>query len=72
MRNLGKALLGKKSPIYMLLTHDHWDHIQGFPFFPPIYEPGREVYMFPAKSGHAMMCTLVMQMDGATVSCHRR
>jgi phosphoribosyl 1,2-cyclic phosphodiesterase len=64
-RNLGKALYGKKSPIYMLLTHDHWDHIQGFPFFAPIYEPGREVYTFPAKSGHAMMCTLVMQMDGA-------
>ncbi|HEX3359271.1 MAG TPA: MBL fold metallo-hydrolase [Tepidisphaeraceae bacterium] len=64
-RMLGKSLLGKKSPIYMLLTHDHWDHIQGFPFFAPIYEAEREIYTFPAKSGHAMMCTLVMQMDGA-------
>ena len=64
-RILGKTLFGKKTPIYMLLTHDHWDHIQGFPFFAPIYETGRDVFMFPAKSGHAMMCTLVMQMDGA-------
>jgi phosphoribosyl 1,2-cyclic phosphodiesterase len=64
-RALGNTLYGKKTPIYMLLTHDHWDHIQGFPFFGPIYEAGRELYTFPAKSGHAMMCTLVMQMDGA-------
>jgi phosphoribosyl 1,2-cyclic phosphodiesterase len=65
VRNLGKILAGKKTPIYMLLTHDHWDHIQGFPFFAPIYEAGREVAMFPARSGHEMMCTLVQQMDGA-------
>lgn len=65
IRELGKTLVGKGTPIYMLLTHDHWDHIQGFPFFAPIYEPGRGVFMFPAKSGHEMMCTLVLQMDGA-------
>ncbi|HKI69326.1 MAG TPA: MBL fold metallo-hydrolase, partial [Verrucomicrobiae bacterium] len=23
----------------LLLTHTHWDHIQGFPFFRPIYRP---------------------------------
>ncbi|MBN1992891.1 MAG: STAS domain-containing protein [Anaerolineae bacterium] len=25
---------------YMLFTHTHWDHIQGFPFFKPIHVPG--------------------------------
>src|SRR5437764_4810286 len=65
IRNLGKTLYGKQTPIYMLLTHDHWDHIQGFPFFGPIYEPNRDLYLFPAKGGHQMMCTLVTQMDGA-------
>src|SRR5215510_8269417 len=65
VRILGKQLWGKASSIYMLLTHDHWDHIQGFPFFAPIYEQGRKIFMFPAKTGHEMMCNLVRQMDGA-------
>ena len=30
----------------VLLTHTHWDHIQGFPFFPPVFVPGNrfEIY----------------------------
>lgn len=24
----------------LLLTHTHWDHINGFPFFAPVYQPG--------------------------------
>lgn len=26
-----------------LMTHFHWDHIQGIPFFTPLYEPSNEV-----------------------------
>jgi phosphoribosyl 1,2-cyclic phosphodiesterase len=26
---------------YLLLTHTHWDHINGFPFFSPLYDPSR-------------------------------
>ncbi len=25
--------------IHIFLTHFHWDHIQGFPFFDPLYDP---------------------------------
>ncbi len=25
---------------YLLLSHSHWDHIQGFPFFVPVFQPG--------------------------------
>jgi phosphoribosyl 1,2-cyclic phosphodiesterase/peroxiredoxin len=25
---------------YILLSHTHWDHIQGFPFFVPVFRPG--------------------------------
>ena len=25
---------------YILLSHTHWDHIQGFPFFGPVFRPG--------------------------------
>ncbi|HUZ05954.1 MAG TPA: MBL fold metallo-hydrolase [Candidatus Paceibacterota bacterium] len=43
LRQLGAALLktyrNKPLNLTMLLTHTHWDHIQGLPFFPPIYDP---------------------------------
>lgn len=45
IRDLGNELLTKdiahgplKSDIF--LTHTHWDHIMGFPFFVPIFMPG--------------------------------
>ncbi len=33
---------GSPSPLsgYILLSHTHWDHIQGFPFFGPVFKPG--------------------------------
>jgi phosphoribosyl 1,2-cyclic phosphodiesterase len=43
IRDLGVAL--KDSPgdanrdIHLFLTHYHWDHIQGLPFFGPLYNP---------------------------------
>ena len=40
-RTLGQSLLAefKNQPLNLtlLLTHTHWDHIQGLPFFAPIY-----------------------------------
>ena len=42
LRKLGQALLAefKRGPLNLslLLSHTHWDHIQGLPFFAPIYE----------------------------------
>jgi phosphoribosyl 1,2-cyclic phosphodiesterase len=42
LRSLGQSLLAefKNKPLNltMLLTHTHWDHIQGLPFFGPIYD----------------------------------
>ncbi len=29
---------------HIMLTHTHWDHVQGFPFFNPIYVPGNKFY----------------------------
>jgi phosphoribosyl 1,2-cyclic phosphodiesterase len=31
-------------------THTHWDHIQGFPFFIPIYIPGNKIKIFGHKT----------------------
>lgn len=40
--------------INILLSHHHWDHIQGFPFFTPIFEKGRNITVFPGNTlpGH--------------------
>src|SRR5262249_23281991 len=43
--DLGGALLaGANGPLrgHLLITHTHWDHIQGFPFFAPLFIPGNE------------------------------
>jgi len=43
IRELGNALMaeqrGKPLETELYLTHTHWDHIMGFPFFVPIYLP---------------------------------
>jgi phosphoribosyl 1,2-cyclic phosphodiesterase len=47
LRALGDDLLRGKPPndgagpldVALLLTHVHWDHVQGLPFFAPIYDP---------------------------------
>src|SRR3972149_39722 len=44
LRGLGKSLLREfgEHPVhgYVFLTHFHWDHIQGIPFFVPLYKRG--------------------------------
>ncbi len=39
IHRLGNALLAEPgtSQLYLLLTHAHWDHLTGFPFFTPAY-----------------------------------
>jgi len=42
IRVLGEELVangGIDRPIPILLSHTHWDHIQGFPFFKPAFDP---------------------------------
>ena len=47
LRELGDHLMGefpgKSLNATLLLTHAHWDHIQGFPFFIPAYLPHNRV-----------------------------
>jgi phosphoribosyl 1,2-cyclic phosphodiesterase len=44
LRALGYALL-KELPIkaHLFFSHVHWDHIQGFPFFPPAFIAGNSI-----------------------------
>jgi phosphoribosyl 1,2-cyclic phosphodiesterase len=36
----------------ILLSHIHWDHIQGLPFFSPIYRPGHRITIISGANGH--------------------
>ncbi len=47
IRELGKSLIREfdESPgrLWILITHTHWDHIQGFPFFAPAYVARQQI-----------------------------
>ena len=68
IRELGHELLKQKKPlrIHLLLTHTHWDHIQGFPFFSPIYFPGNEIFVYgPRALEKSLEDALMVQMQYA-------
>lgn len=62
IRELGKATAGGSEEIFILLSHAHWDHIHGFPFFIPIYQPNRKIFMFPARLGPTSICGLCLRV----------
>jgi phosphoribosyl 1,2-cyclic phosphodiesterase len=50
VRNLGKWFMRKQlREATVLMSHTHWDHIQGFPFFQPAFADGHH---FRIMAGH--------------------
>ena len=65
IRLLGQKLAKKSTPTNVLLSHGHWDHIQGYPFFEPIYQPERDIHVYiSVESGRKLLSSLFQQMDG--------
>jgi phosphoribosyl 1,2-cyclic phosphodiesterase len=77
IRSLGNELESYKEniDIYLLITHIHWDHIFGFPFFSPIYQSSTKIqvdgynlcmkglrYSFDNKMGNGYL-----EIDGAII-----
>jgi phosphoribosyl 1,2-cyclic phosphodiesterase len=59
-RNLGMSLMdgpfGRgRGEASILLSHAHWDHIQGFPFFVPLYIPGNAFTIFGGGKSSSML-----------------
>ncbi len=55
--NLGDRILGESpagSSIHLFISHYHWDHIMGLPFFGPIYRKGftTNLYGLRSSEGH--------------------
>ena len=64
---LGQSLVAARTAPYrahILITHTHWDHIQGFPFFAPFFVPGDEWDVYaPRGLRESLRDTLAGQMQ---------
>jgi phosphoribosyl 1,2-cyclic phosphodiesterase len=67
IRLLGKHLAaesgGSPLDVHLLISHTHWDHIQGFPFFDLAYMKGQKVTLYGGHSVSALERLIVGQMD---------
>ena len=59
IRELGIRLVQTRAAhsrvIHLFLTHAHWDHIQGFPFFPPAFMPDFRLHIYCTKDARAVL-----------------
>jgi phosphoribosyl 1,2-cyclic phosphodiesterase len=54
LRRLGKSLMEEafgdgRGRAAILISHTHWDHVQGLPFFSPLYRAGNEIAIFARR-----------------------
>jgi phosphoribosyl 1,2-cyclic phosphodiesterase len=69
LRRLGAHLAAKRSgpvDLTVLLSHVHWDHIQGLPFFGPVYAQGTRLVLAGGNTGAVLRDTLRRQMSAPT------
>jgi phosphoribosyl 1,2-cyclic phosphodiesterase len=64
IRELGLQMLEQEPrPTSMLFSHVHWDHIQGLPFFTPLFSPAHHFFIFaPSKFKGSLRKVLYKQM----------
>src|SRR5262247_2661106 len=69
IRGLGLTLVERQNGAVkaeILLSHAHWDHIQGLPYFKPFFAPGNAVRIRGSRQGTVSLeAILRQQMDPA-------
>lgn len=54
LREFGADLSTRTVPVnefHMFFSHFHWDHLQGIPFFPPLYNPKVTIHFYSPEDG---------------------
>lgn len=61
---LAAEFKGQALNVTLLISHTHWDHIQGFPFFAPAYNPKNRVRVLAFEGAQqSLESTLAIQME---------
>jgi phosphoribosyl 1,2-cyclic phosphodiesterase len=67
IRSLGNTLMGslktQEIDFHLFLTHFHWDHIQGIPFFSPMYHPNSRTTIYSGEEPERLHHILARQME---------
>lgn len=66
IRKLGLSILQDPtvSEIHLFFSHTHWDHIQGLPFFTPLFNPRYKIRMYgPVHYSKNLEQILSLQME---------
>ncbi len=69
IRRLGKSLMEEsfgdgRGHATILISHTHWDHVQGLPFFSPLYRAGNQIEIF-ARRRDTHLAAVFSQQHGA-------
>lgn len=68
LRELGvhlQRVRARELTVHLFLSHPHWDHIQGFPFFGPAYTPNTTIYVYGPNRDEKNYQLLSGQMSNA-------
>jgi phosphoribosyl 1,2-cyclic phosphodiesterase len=65
LRALGDSLVaeGAHQSTFILLSHVHWDHVMGLPFFTPLYMKGSRITIAAGPTGVLLRDVLKRQMS---------
>jgi phosphoribosyl 1,2-cyclic phosphodiesterase len=69
IRRLGKSLMEQefgdgKGSASILISHTHWDHVQGLPFFSPLYRGGNQLHIFARQRDMHLEAVFSQQHQG--------
>lgn len=67
IRNLGLELMSQQREpldLHLILSHTHWDHIQGLPFFTPAYSKNTNISIYGSPQRESFLAGILQgQMD---------